>query len=177
METQHEFYTTGHKLFSDEFIADVSSEKTSLYDKLIVTVRLDVVARVRQEITLYKNSKKIDCKTIVEDYIDNDDMFTVTFPAALKGVKPVYEDRFAPHVTAKSVKKLSFQTHQFFMYSRCQVAPSVNWFDLVPPSSNSQTPQQTQGQPNIGMTALSDRGKDLTSLQTNCKTLSKEAIP
>lgn len=181
METQHEFYTTGHKLFSDEFIADVSSEKTSLYDKLIVTVRLDVVARVRQEITLYKNSKKIDCKTIVEDYIDNDDMFTVTFPAALKGVKPVYEDRFAPHVTAKSAKKLSFQTHQFFMYSRCQVAPSVNWFDLGPTTQLKFTNSagRLKGSLNIGMTAIiRPEEKDLIlSANKLLKTLSKKAIP
>jgi alpha-mannosidase len=181
METQHEFYTTGHKLFSDEFIADVKSEKTAVYEKLIITVKLDIIARVRQEITLYKNSKRIDCKTIVEDYLNQDDLFTVTFPAALNGVKPVYEDRFAPHVTAKSKKKLSFQTHQFFMYSQCQIAPSVNWFDLGPTTQLKFfcTSNNFKGSLNIGPTAIIRPEQTELILAANklLKTLSKKAIP
>ncbi len=131
-ETQHEFWTTGQKLFSSESVAKVERTRTALYQKLCVWVRMGSVALCKQEITLWKGQRRIDLKTTLEDYQGRDDLFGVTFPVALRGVRPVYEDRYAPHICGEGTRKLDYRTHQCFMYSNCQVAPSVNWFDYGP---------------------------------------------
>ena len=131
-ETQHEYWTTGQKLFSSESAAKVEREITALYQKLTVRVRMGSLALCKQEITLWKGQRRIDLKTTIEDYQGRDDLFGVTFPVALQGVRPVYEDRYAPHVCGEGTRKLDYRTHQYIMYSNCQVAPSVNWFDYGP---------------------------------------------
>ncbi len=151
METQHELYTTGHKLLSSEYEADVTSEKCELYQKLTVSVKLDVVARLIQEITLYKGSDTVDFRTIVEDYQAEDDLFSVTFPMNIKGGGVIFDDRFAPHVSTRSKKYMSFQTHQYASFSGCRVLPANQWFGVGP----TVTVKTGSGASfNAGMTAI-----------------------
>ncbi len=132
METQHELYTTGHKLLSSEYEAEVASEKCSLYQKLKIRVKLDTVATLLQEITLYKNADTVDFRTAVEDYQAEDDLFTVTFPMDIKGGGVLFDDRFAPHISTRSKKYMSFQTHQYASFSGCRVLPANHWFGVGP---------------------------------------------
>ncbi len=175
METQHEFYTTGHKLFSSDYSATVEKEVGVNYQRLIVSVKLDIVAKVRQVITLYKGADRVELETIVEDYQAKDDLFTLTFPVNLGGAKPVYDDRYAPHVVGRSKNKLQFQTHQYMMFSHTQVAPANQWFEL---GATVQL-QLGGGDINLGMTALIRPETDeLRKLADSLLfTLSKKAIP
>ncbi len=150
METQHELYTTGHKLLSSDFAAQVKSEKTSFYQKLIVRVKLDTVATLIQEIMLYKNSDTVDFRCTVEDYQAEDDLFCVTFPLDIKGSGVLFDDRFAPHVSTRSKKYMSFQTHQYASFSGCRVLPSNLWFGVGP----TVTARLSGGEFNFGMTAI-----------------------
>lgn len=176
METQHEFYTTGHKLLSSDYCAEVQKECGVNYQRLIITVKLDVVAKVRQVISLYSGSDRVDMETVVEDYQAKDDLFTLTFPVNLRGAKPVYDDRFAPHVTGRSEKKLSFQTHQYIMFSHTQVAPANQWFEL---GSTVQLSFGGQGDINLGMTALirPDQPTLKSCADALLHTLTQKAIP
>ena len=179
-EEQHEIYTTGHKLISGDCKADVKCERAATYQKLIIKLKLDIVAGVRQEITLYKGVDRIDMKTVVEDYQSRDDLFTLTFPVNAKGAKPVYEDRYAPHVCCASHKKLSFQTHQYVMFSGCTLAPAVQWLDLGPTVKLAfQRGNTAQGDVNIGMTALirPDTPEMVKAGDKLLKTMAKKAIP
>ncbi len=150
METQHELYTTGHKLLSSEYEAQVASEKCELYQRLTVRVRLDVVATLIQEITLYKGSDTVDFRTVVEDYQSEDDLFTVTFPMDISGGGVVFDDRFAPHVSIRSKKYMSFQTHQYASFSGCRVLPANQWFGVGP----TITVGAGKSTFNVGMTAI-----------------------
>ena len=174
-EEQHEIYTTGHKMLSSDYPAEVWCEVTKAYQKLIIHVQLDIVAGVRQEITLYRGVGRIDMKTVVEDYQGRDDLFTLTFPVNAAGAKPVYEDRYAPHVCCAGHKKLSFQTHQWAMFSNCTLAPAVNWMELGP----TVKIDLGKGDINIGMTALirPDTPDMIRSGDALLKTLAKKAIP
>jgi len=179
-EEQHEIYTTGHKMFSSDYIADVKCERAQAYQKLIIHVKLDIVAGVRQEITLYRGIDRIDMKTVVEDYQSRDDLFTLTFPVNAQGAKPVYEDRFAPHVCCASHKKMSFQTHQWAMFSNCTLAPAVNWMELGPTVKLAfMRADRVVGDVNIGMTALirPDVPAMVRSADALLKSLAKKAIP
>lgn len=151
METQHELYTTGHKLLSSEYEAAVTAEKCSLYQKLTVKVKLDTVATLLQEITLYKNADTVDLRTVVEDYQAEDDLFSVTFPMDIKGGGVIFDDRFAPHISTRSKKYMSFQTHQYASFSGCRVLPSNLWFGVGPTFT---VELNNNASFNMGMTAV-----------------------
>ncbi len=173
METQHELYTTGQKLFSSDYKAEVECEKCEQYQKLTIKVKLDIIATVKQEITLYKNIKRIDMKTSVDDYQGVDDLFALTFPVDIKGAHPVFDDRFAPHVWSFSQNKLSFQTHQYASFSHSKIAPVNQWIELgstvrcVLPESDF----------NIGMTAIIRNPALYKVTDELLIALSKKAIP
>ena len=174
-EEQHEIYTTGHKLLSSDYPAEVTCEKTQAYQRLIIKAQLDIVAGLRQEITLYKGIDRIDMKTVIEDYQSRDDLFTLTFPVNAQGAKPVYEDRYAPHVCGAGRKKMSFQTHQWAMFSHSTLAPAVNWMELGP----TVKLDFGKGNINIGQAALirPDTPAMVKSGNALLKALAKKAIP
>ncbi|MCL2446762.1 MAG: hypothetical protein FWD06_08355 [Oscillospiraceae bacterium] len=179
-EEQHEFYTTGHKLQARDYPAIVKRESNAAFERLHVTVKLGIVAQVRQEITLYPGVQRIDCKTIIDDYQGRDDLFTLTFPVHSAGGKPVYEDRFAPHVCCASHRKLSFQSHQYNYFSGCTIAPAANWIDLGPTVHLVLSGNQAQRSDiNIGMTALirAEQKELILAGDRLLKALAKKAIP
>ncbi len=176
METQHELYTTGHKLLSSDYEADVKSEKCALYQRLTVTVKLDTVARLIQEITLYKNADTVDFRTVIEDYQAEDDLFTVTFPVDIKGGGVVFDDRFAPHVSTRSKKYMSFQTHQYASFSGCRVLPACQWFGVGPTLTANIN---NTGSFNFGMTAvIREEKNDVREISDRILfALTKKAVP
>ncbi|MCL2508904.1 MAG: hypothetical protein FWF05_06985 [Oscillospiraceae bacterium] len=179
-ETQHEIYTTGQKLFSSDFTAKVKCEKSPLYQKLIIDVKLDIIADARQEITLYKGVQRIDMKTSVEDYQFRDDLFTLTFPVNVKGGKTVYDDRYAPHIAGKSKNKLSFQTHQHVSYAHSRIIPANQWMELGKSVTvDLKNGRRAAGRFNIGMTALIRPDDKALKLAANdlLLALTKKAIP
>lgn len=173
METQHEIYTTGHKMVSADYAAEVVSDKCPLYQKLIVRVKLDVVATVIQEITLRKNSDTVDFRTVIEDYNSEDDLFSVTFPVNVNGGAVVFDDRFAPHVSTRSKKFMSFQTHQYASFSGCRVLPANQWFGVGP----SVTVRLGRQAFNVGMTAIIRRPEYAESADKLLKCLTKKGVP
>lgn len=176
METQHELYTTGHKLLSSEYEAQVRSEKCSLYQRLYISVKLDTVARLVQEITLYKNSDTVDFKTTIEDYQAEDDLFSVTFPMDIKGGGVIFDDRFAPHVSTRSKKYMSFQTHQYASFSGCRVLPAGEWFGVGPTVTFMIDGKAAF---NFGMTAIiRENKKEVADISDRLLfALSKKAVP
>ncbi len=173
METQHEIYTTGQKLVSSDYVADIVCEKCEQYQKLTVKVKLDVIATVKQEITLYKSIKRIDMKTSVDDYQGVDDLFALTFPIDVKGAHPIFDDRFAPHVWSFSQKKLSFQTHQYASFSHSKLAPVNQWIEL----GRTVRCVMPYGDFNIGMTAIIRNPSLYKVTDELLIALSKKAIP
>ena len=179
METQHEFYTTGHKLLSDWEIAEVERTVGQEFSRLTVSYDLGNVVHVTQEITLQKNDRRIDFKTRLDDYRDEDDLFTVTFPVDLKGVKPVFDDRFAPQVRASSRRALSFRTHQMCMASHCAVYSANQWMDYGPSVTFELRDGEKQGSIQLGMTQLiRSADKELQDIADGLlMALTKKAIP
>ncbi len=174
METQHEIYTDGKKQFSDEYSAEVKSEKCGTFQKLTVRTKLDMTACVIQEITLYHGSDKIDFKTVIEDYNSEDDLFSVTFPMNINGSSVIFDDRFAPHVSTRSKKYMSFQTHQYASFSGCRILPANRWFGIGPTVTVELNKRSGF---NIGMTAVI-RPNDLTLCGEKLLTaLTKKGIP
>ncbi len=173
METQHELYTTGQKLVSSDYKADVKCEKCEQYQKLTINVKLDIIATVKQEITLYKNVKRIDMKTSVDDYQGVDDLFALTFPIDIDGAQPIFDDRFAPHVWSFSQNKLSFQTHQYASFSHSKIAPVNQWIEL----GRTVRCVLPQGDFNIGMTAIIRNPSLYKVTDELLIALSKKAIP
>lgn len=171
METQHEFYTTGHKLSSRDSGAKVESEKGSVFEKLIISTKMGTLAEVRQEIILYHDVKRIDFNTEIIDYQDIDDLFTIIFPVDIKGAKPIFDDRFAPQVRSESQKVLDFQTHQYLMFSHCQVYAANQWMTYGPTVKAIMKENNKEiGSINLGMTAL------IRSLDPNIMAIGDELL-
>lgn len=173
-ETQHEVYTTGQKLFSDEFTAKVTRTVAEGFQRLGIEVKLGTIALVRQTITLWKGEKRIDMSTVVEDYLDRDDLFCVTFPVNVKGGQAVYDDRFSAHVASRGINKLSFQTHQYYSYSHCRILPTVQWAEVGP----TVAMRGGNGAVQIGMTAII-RNEDgaLDAADRLLEALTRKSIP
>lgn len=131
-ETQHEFYTTGLKLFSSEVPAEVEALRGPVSQTLRVTYRLGELCGVTQEISLTKGVARIDFKTVLEDYQGEDHLFCVTFPVDVKGGAPVYDERFGVVTRAGSKKYLDFRTHQMAMFSDCAVYGANKWMEYGP---------------------------------------------
>lgn len=179
METQHEFYTTGHKLLSDW--EEASVERTVGEEFSTLTVRYDLgnVVGVTQEITLRKGERRIDFETRLDDYRDEDDLFTVTFPVDIKGARPIFDDRFAPQVRTSSRRALSFRTHQMLMASHCAVYSANQWMDYGPSVTLRLWDGEKTASLNIGMTQLiRAEARELgEASDTLLMVLTKKAVP
>ena len=176
METQHEFYTTGHRLSSEHYEAEVKSEKCADYQKLTLTYYLGNISPITQVITLNNGSGRIDFETRCDDYRDEDDLFCVTFPTTLKGVRPVFDDRYAPQVRNESRRSMDFRTHQYAMFSHCAVYAANQWMDYGPSVTVNLDEQNAV---NMGMTQII-RTKGSMSENTVDKlllALTKKAVP
>ena len=174
-ETQHEFYTTGQKMFSSEMRANVRRVIGKGFQRLDIVTRLDVIAVLRQSITLWQGVPRVDMETVIEDYQSRDDLFAVTFPINVKGGIVTYDDRYAPHVTGKSLNKISFQTHQFINYSFSHVNPVNQWLDLGSSARVSMGEAEAFG---IGMTAIVQcSGVENEPVDALMEVLTRQAIP
>ncbi len=128
-ETQHEFYTTGLKLFSGDQAASVEIGKGAVSTTLRVRYSMVELCEVVQEITLYKGVKRIECRVILLDAQREDYLYCVTFPTNLKGLVPVFDERFGVVARNDSKHYLDFRTHQMLMFSDCAVYAANKWME------------------------------------------------
>jgi len=128
-ETQHEFYTTGLKLFSGDQPASVEVEKGPVSATLRARYSMGELCGVVQEITLYKGLKRVDFRTILEDVQREDYLYAVTFPTNLEGCVPVFDERFGAVARNESRNYLDFRTHRMVMFSDCAVYAANQWME------------------------------------------------
>ena len=128
-ETQHEFYTTGLKLFSGEQPASVEVEKGPLSATLRIRYKMAEICGVVQEITLTKGVQRIDFRTVLADYQGEDNLFCVTFPTSLKGAVPVFDERFGVVTRNASRGYLDFRTHRQLIFSDAGVYAANKWME------------------------------------------------
>ncbi len=179
METQHEFYTTGHKLLSDGEQAQVECIRCAEFEQLKIRYELGNVVHVSQEITLRRGDRRIDFQTRLDDYRDEDDLMTLTFPVQVKGAKPIFDDRFAPQVRTASKNALSFRTHQFAMASHCAVYAANQWLDYGPTVTMHLHDGFRSGSFQFGMTQIIRREDPRLEALSDAllMALTKKAIP
>ena len=112
-EPPWEIWTTGPKDFSRDHPAQVEVVAGRVSQRLIVRGRAKNSGRT-QEIVLYRGLRRIDFITRLEDYRGgHDDLFVVTFPSALRGLEPVFEERFGACTRRKSQGYLDFRNWRF----------------------------------------------------------------
>lgn len=176
MEPQHEIYTTGQKLEGGDYPAEITSEKSELRQTLKIRTKLGTVATAYQEITITKNSGRVDFRTVIEDYNGEDDLFSVIFPLDLRGGAVLFDDRFAPHVSTRSKKYMSFQTHQYASFSGCSILPANRWFGT---GTSAVLDFGKVGNLNIGMTAIIAKEKPelRKSAEKLLLALTKKGVP
>jgi len=126
-----EIYTTGPKVFSRDFPAEVQTQIGPVTQRLVICGPFKDCTS-HQEIILYSNLRRVDFITSLEGYKGEraaDDLFVVTFPNNLQGVQPVFEERFGAVVRHQSKGYLDFQTQASRNFSGHGLATAYQWMD------------------------------------------------
>jgi alpha-mannosidase len=127
-EPSLEIYTTGNKSFSRNFPARVRVESGPVRSRLIVEGDMRNCKRV-QEITLYRDVRRIDFVTRLVDYTGKAEMFMVGFPANLAKSVPVFEERFGAVVGKRSSEYMDHRTSWSNNYSGTGLRCAYQWLD------------------------------------------------
>ncbi|HOV74904.1 MAG TPA: glycoside hydrolase family 38 C-terminal domain-containing protein [Candidatus Hydrogenedentes bacterium] len=120
-ETQHEFYTTGLKMFSGDTPASVEIEQGAVSRTIRARYRMGELCDVIQETTLFNDVPRIEFRTILVDVQREHYLYCVTFPTNLKGLSPIFDERFGVVARNDSKNYLDFRTHQMLMFGDCAV--------------------------------------------------------
>jgi alpha-mannosidase len=151
-EEQHEMYTTGESLFGHDRPARVHALVGDVLQTLVIEQHLsDALPEVRHEISLIEGVGRIDCRILLEDYQYEDALFVVTYPTALSGAVPTFDDRYCAVARRESRGLLDFRTHQMVMFSGCAVYPADRWMDYGP---SVVLDMGRTGKCSLGMTAI-----------------------
>jgi len=129
MEPSWELWTKGPKYFSREYVGDVEVWRGPVSERLVVKGEMKDCQR-RQEILVYPGVRRIDFVTKLEGYSGIHHLYAVTFPVKLKGLQPIFDDRFASTVKRRSRGKLDFRTQQAENFSDCGVRHGNQWMGL-----------------------------------------------
>ena len=127
-EPSWEIYTTGPKYFSRDYNATIEIEKSAVASRIIIKGEFRDCKRY-QTITLYSGVKRIDFHTRLGNYDGTHHLYAVAFPLNLKGLQPVFDDRFGCIVKRRSKGKFDFRVHQSKNYSDCAPRRGYQWMD------------------------------------------------
>jgi len=123
-----EVWTTGPKVFSRAYPAQVQVEAGAVSTRLVIGGPAKD-CRKHQEIVLYDGLRRIDFVTRLEDYHGQDDLWVVTFPSALRGAQPVFEERFGAVVGKPSKGYLDFRTSGGRNFADAGLRAAYQWVD------------------------------------------------
>jgi len=92
-------------MFSGDRPAVCEVEKGPICQTVRARYAMGEICSVVQEITLFKGVRRVECRTILVDVQREDYLFCATFPTYLKGLVPVFDERFGA-VARNDSKKL-----------------------------------------------------------------------
>jgi len=127
-EPASEIYTTGGRSFSRNFPARVRVESGPVRSRLIINGDMRNCKRV-QQITLYRNVRRVDFITRIVDYTGEGEMFMVGFPTNLAKSVPVFEERFGAVTGKRSRGYMEHQTLRGDNYSGTGLRCAYQWLD------------------------------------------------
>ncbi len=127
LEPAWELWTTGPKHFSRDYRAAVEVRRGPVSERLIVRGDMLGCGR-RQEVRLYRGLRRIDCETQLRAYSGKFHLYAALFPTRLKGLQPVFEERFGATVKRPSLGKLDFRTTRPENASNCGARRGNQWF-------------------------------------------------
>ena len=128
-EPSWEVFTTGLKNLSRDNVARVQLRRGPVASQIVVTGELMDSKRRYQSITLYNGVKRIDFHTRVDGYQGKHHLHVISFPQTLRGLEPVFDDRFGCVVKRRSKGKFDFRFHQSKNYSECAASRAYQWVD------------------------------------------------
>jgi alpha-mannosidase len=123
-------WTTGAQAFTKDEAARVRVERGPVMERIIVEGGAPDCAGRRQEIALYAGVRRIDFLTELRGYCGAHQLFAATFPLALRGCVPVFEERFGAVARRRSAGVLDYRTYKGEALSGCALLPAQNWMEL-----------------------------------------------
>ncbi|HPU85997.1 MAG TPA: PQQ-binding-like beta-propeller repeat protein [Candidatus Latescibacteria bacterium] len=157
VEPSWEFSTTGDRVFASSIRAQVRAEKNPLGWRVVIRQPFPECDHLVRTLELFDHTPRIECSVILSGYagsrlVGSDtntrpwggsnegkdsepvdrDMFGVLFPVGLRGLAPVWSDRFGQRVIRRSRSFLDFRTHQGRIYSGCAMFSAEKWIAASP---------------------------------------------
>ena len=139
------FITTGEKHFSKDEPCDIQVFENPLFSEVVVTGKMPRLEKRVQTIRLYRNSPRIEFRTVLVKYKGMDgynlperandehardrDFFCVGFPTKLPGSVPVLEDRFATKTYFPSKGYLDYRSDATRWLSHHSMNSCYQWID------------------------------------------------
>ncbi|HUT74811.1 MAG TPA: glycoside hydrolase family 38 C-terminal domain-containing protein [Armatimonadota bacterium] len=123
-------FTTGEQAFSKDEPAAVWVERGPVMERIIVRGGAADCAGRDQEIAVYRGVDRIDFTTDLRAYRGQHQLFAATFPLALEGCAPVFEERFGAVARRRSAGYLDYRTYRQQAMSGCALLPAQNWVEL-----------------------------------------------
>jgi len=130
-----ELFTTGEMTRSSEQSATVEVLHGPVFSQLRITGQMPDRCGLVQEVTLYRGLPRVDLRTSLREYRGQHELFALTFPLAIRGGVPTFEDRFAAVVKRPSLGRLDFRTLEEQNLSRCGLGAAQNWVEVGPAPS------------------------------------------
>ena len=130
-----ELFTTGAVARARERQARVSVVQGPVFGQLRIAAEMPGRCELLQEITLYRGIPRVDLRTTLHQYRGQHELLALTFPLAIRGAVPTFEDRFAAVVRRRSRGMLDFRTLEQHNLSQCGIGGAQNWVDVGPAPS------------------------------------------
>lgn len=132
-----ELFTTGEMVRSGQQDASVEVLQGPVFNRLRVSAEMPGRCGLLQEITLWRGLPRIDLRTSILEYRGQHELFALSFPLAVQGGVPTFEDRFAAVVRRPSLGRLDFRTLEDQNLSRSGLGSAQNWIEVGPAASLS----------------------------------------
>jgi alpha-mannosidase len=128
-EPSWELWTSGDRHHASYWPARVVIEESPVGTTATITGEMNTVCRYERTLTLRPGSRVIEADVKILGYENEDDLFVVTFPAALGGSLPTFEDRFGSITARRGAHQFDYRTWRWWRFSDCAVYPVYNWVD------------------------------------------------
>lgn len=149
-----EFHTTGERVAASDSPAVVEVHTTPTSQTAVVSGRLGEICSYRRTLTLRPGSRTIEASVVLSGYRANGHQFVATFPTALQGALPIFEDKFGSVVARRGKVRYDYRTSGSHRASDCAIFPVYNWVEAGWSATAEVPGTGAEGRLNIGMMGI-----------------------
>ena len=126
-EASWELWTLGERVWASDSRADVEVESSPTKQVATIKGQLGSLCTYVRTLSVRPGQRRIEANVMLDGYIQEDNLFVVATPLALRGSLPIFEDRFGTLVARRGKTAFDYRTKGPVRESGCVVYPVYNW--------------------------------------------------